>query len=176
MKTNRMKKYFLLLSLIFISTACVQFSSVVDKAQRITPYTNVLVIIPYNWDTEIFSDRLKLSIEERFKVDNKKVEVILAKKEKEKLALNEFSDTEARINATIAKDNKDLILIFKPTYLGYGNGTLQKVTYMVTAKDIQTKKEVWKGEFTLHSTFGPSAYAKNIVLKIYDQLKKDQVI
>jgi hypothetical protein len=94
----------------------------------------------------------------------------------DELKLNSAADIDAKINAVIASDNKDLILIFSPTKMKFYNGGLQSATYLITGTDLETSKEVWKAEFTSTSSFGPSLFADKAATSIYDKLKADKVI
>jgi hypothetical protein len=172
-----MKKYPLVLALFLVSSCGVQLKSVVDQSLD-TPYMNTLVVIPYeNGITRNFSNVLKEKIAEKFAAANKKVEIILIEQaRKNELKLNNSADVNAKINSAIARDNKDLILIFRPTRMQFYNGGLQSATYLITGTDIKSKKEVWKAEFTSSSSFGPAMFAEKAATTIYDKLKMDGVI
>lgn len=173
-----MKKYLLTTLIIATLSSCgVQIKSVVDKSSFTNPYSNPLIVIPYeNGVTRNFTDLMKQKIEEKFRADNRKVEILLVEQSRSDLKLNSSADIDAKINAAISSDNKDLILIFKPTKMQFYNGGLQSATYLITGTDLKSRREVWKAEFTSSSSFGPSLFADKAATSIYEKLKLDNVI
>ncbi|MGE0588170.1 MAG: hypothetical protein AB7O48_06315 [Cyclobacteriaceae bacterium] len=162
---------------MLLASCGVQINSVVDKTAVATPYLNPLIVIPYeNGITANFTSLMKQKIEEKFKADSRKVEVLLVQQSRSELKLNSSTDIDAKINATIASDNKDLIIIFRPTKMQFYNGGLQSATYLITGTDLKSRKEVWKAEFTSSSSFGPSLFADKAATSIYEKLKVDRVI
>ena len=139
-------------------------------------YENPLLVIPYENQTLNFSNSLKRNLEEVFSINNQKVEVLLVKVGRGELTLNSNDATEVQINNSIVKDNKDLIIVFKPDQLQYYNGGLQSASYQLVGTDLQSKREVWKANFGSSGTFGPSTFAKASATKIYSQLKADGVL
>lgn len=173
-----MNKYLLAtLIVVSVSSCGIQIKSVVDKSVNTNAYSNPLIVIPYeNGVTKNFASLLKQKIEEKFRTDNRKVEILLVEQSRNELKLNSTADINARINAAISSDNKDLILVFRPTKLQFYNGGLQSATYIITGTDLKSKKEVWKAEFTSGSSFGPSLFADKASTSIYEKLKTDGVI
>ena len=173
-----MNRYLLTtLILVFLSSCGVQIKSVVDNSVTTNTYSNPLIVIPYeNGVTKNFTNLLKQKIEEKFRNDNRKVEILLVEQSRNELKLNSTADIDAKINAAISSDNKDLILIFRPTKMQFYNGGLQSATYLITGTDLKSRKEVWKAEFSSSSSFGPSLFADKAATSIYDKLKLDRVI
>ena len=162
---------------VALSSCGVQIKSVVDKSVTTNSYLNPLIVIPYeDGVTRNFTDLVKRKIEEKFRADNRKVEILLVEQSRSELKLNSTADIEAKINAAISSDNKDLILIFKPTKMQFYNGGLQSATYLITGTDLKSRKEVWKAEFTSSSSLGPSLFADKAATSIYEKLKLDRVI
>lgn len=172
-----MKKYFLILLVTMLASACgVQIKSVVDHSIT-DSYKNPLIVIPFeNGVTRNFTSTLKQKIEEKFKAENRKIEILLVEQNRNELKLNSSTDINAKINSAISADSKDLILIFRPTKLQFYNGGLQSATYLITGTDVKTRKEIWKAEFTSSSSFGPSLFAEEASRTIYEKLKSDKVI
>jgi len=173
-----MNKYLLTTLVLVTLTSCgVQIKSVVDKSTTTNPYANTLIVIPFeDGVTRNFASILKQKIEEKFRADNRKVEILLVEQSRSELKLNSTADIDAKINAAILRDNKDLILIFRPTKMQFYNGGLQSATYLITGMDLKSKREIWKAEFSSSSSFGPSLFADKAATSIYEKLKLDQVI
>jgi hypothetical protein len=173
-----MKKTITFLLTIILLTSCgVSIKSVVDSSAIKEPYKNPLIVIPFEkYSTRNFSEKLKEKLEEEFNNENKKVEFLLVEQKSEKLALNENDDVNSKIDNAIRVDQKDIILIFKPTNLSYYNGGLQSATYKLTGIDVNTKKEVWKATFNSSSSFGPALFAEKSAQKIFEKLKTDKVL
>jgi hypothetical protein len=174
-----MKRYLLttLVIVVALSSCGVQIKSVVDKSVTANSYSNPLIVIPYESGvTGNFTDLMKRKIEEKFRADNRKVEVLLVEQNRNEIKLNATAEIDAKINAAISSDNKDLILIFKPTKMQFYNGGLQSATYLITGTDLKSRKEVWKAEFTSSSSVGPSLFADKAATTIYERLKQDRVI
>lgn len=173
-----MNRYLLTtLILVALSSCGVQIKSVVDKSVTTTPYSNPLIVIPYESGiTKNFTSLLKQKIEEKFRTDNRKVEILLVEQSRSELKLNSTADINAKIDSAISSDNKDLILIFRPTKMQFYNGGLQSATYLITGTDLKSRREVWKAEFSSSSSFGPSLFADKVATSIYDKLKLDSVI
>jgi hypothetical protein len=162
---------------VALSSCGVKIKSVVDKSVSTNPYSNLLIVIPYeNGVTKNFTNLMKEKIEEKFRADNRKVEILLVEQSRSELKLNSTADIDAKINAAISRDNKDLIVIFRPTKMQFYNGGLQSATYLLTGMDLKSRKEVWKAEFTSSSSFGPSLFADKAATSIYEKLKLDRVI
>lgn len=171
-----MKNILTLLLIFFTLTSCgVTLHSVVDSSLT-EKYNNPLIVIPYEGQTRSFSNNLKSNLEETFSSENQKVEVILYKISNTELTLNSQNASESSINSTIVNDQKDIIIVFKPVRLQYYNGGLQRAEYQLIGTDIETKKEVWKANFSSSGSFGPSTFAKAAASKIYTQLKADGVL
>jgi hypothetical protein len=175
---SRMRRFLLnTLIVVAVSSCGVEIKSVVDRSATRNSYSNPLIVIPYeNGVTRNFTDLMKQRIEEKFRADNRKVEILLVEQSRGELKLNSTADIDAKINAAISSDNKDLIVIFKPTQMQFYNGGLQSATYMITATDLNSRKEVWKAQFTSSSSVGPSLFAKKAATTIYEKLKLDKVI
>lgn len=172
-----MKKYFLVLFTTLLVSGCgVEIKSVVDNSSGNAPYKNPLIVIAYNDDTKNFTNLLKQKIEDKFKVDKNRVEIITFARSKKELELNSSDDINDKINTAMMNDSKDLILFFNPTKLEFYNSGLQSATYVITGKDTKTRREVWKAEFTSSSSFGPSLFAEKAATKIYEKLKMDHII
>lgn len=173
-----MKKLITFSLIIFLITSCgVSIKSVVDSSAINEPYKNPLIVIPYEkYSTRNFSDKLKEKLEIEFTNANKKVEFLLVEQGREKLALNQNDDVNSKINNAVLTDQKDIVLIFKPTNLSYYNGGLQSATYELTGIDAITKKEVWKATFNSNSSFGPALFAEKSAKTIFEKLKTDKVL
>jgi hypothetical protein len=171
-----MRKIFTLAIAILILSGCgVTLQSVVQTELAKT-YNNPLIIIPIEYRTDYFANNLKRNFEEIFVMNNKKVEIFLIKISKEELALNSNDGNEIKINNAIAQDKKDLILVFKPVKLEYYSGSLQSASYQITGIDTDTKREVWKANFSSSGSFGPSTFAKTSVQKIFQKLRDDKIL
>jgi hypothetical protein len=173
-----MKQYITVFLTFILLTSCgVSIDSVVDSAAIKEPYKNPLVVIPYEkYSTRNFSEKLEEKLQIEFDNHNKKVEFLLVERASEKLALNQNENVNSKINNAIIRDQKDIVLIFKPTNLSYYNGGLQSATYQLTGIDVATKKEVWKAEFNSSSSFGPALFAEKSAKVIYEKLKADKVL
>jgi hypothetical protein len=171
-----MRKIFTVAIAILMFSSCgVTLQSVVQTELAKT-YNNPLIVIPFEYQTEYFTNNLKRNFKEVFDLNNKKVEILLIEISKEELALNSNDGNEIKINNAIMQDKKDLILIFKPVKLQYYNGGLQSASYQITGIDLETKREVWKANFSSSGSFGPSTFAKTSVQKIYQKLKDDKIL
>ena len=172
-----MKKMLSFLLLISLSSCGVSIKSVVDDNVSKETHKNSLIIIPFEkFVTKNFVENFKEEIELLFKQNNKKVEIILFEKSKKELQLNENSEIDQQINSSINNDNKDLLIIFKPSNLSFYNGALQSLTYEIVAIDTKTKKEIWKAEFNSNSSFGPALFSKKSAKIIYDKLLIDKIL
>ncbi|WJJ97869.1 hypothetical protein [Algibacter luteus] len=165
-----------LTSIILISCG-VSIKSVVDSSAIKEPYSNPLIVIPFEKNsTRNFSEKLEEKLEIEFNNDNKKVEFLLVEQGSQKLALNQNDDVNSKIDNAVRTDQKDIVLIFKPTNLSYYNGGLQSATYQLTGIDVTTKKEVWKATFNSNSSFGPALFAEKSAKTIFEKLKTDKVL
>lgn len=172
-----MKKIIALLLIITLNSCGVSIKSVVDHNLIKEPYKNTLIVIPFEKSvTKNFVDNIKEEIEILFKQNNKKVEIILFDKTKKELQLNDNKEIEQQINASINTDNKDLLIIFKPSNLSFYNGALQSLTYEIVAIETISKKEVWKAEFNSNSSFGPALFSKKSAKTIYNKLLTDKIL
>ena len=172
-----MKKItFLFLITILFSSCGVSIKSVVDSSAIKEPYKNPLIVIPYEYSTKNFSERLEEKLEEVFDENQQKIDIVLFERNKKELTLNEDNNLDQIISNSINKDNKDLLLIFRPTNLEYYNGGIQSATYELVGIDTKTKKEVWKASFNSSSSFGPALFAEKSAKKIYEKLKMDKVL
>ena len=173
-----MKKYLIATVLLIIVNGCgVEIKSVVENSTTRDPFTNPLIVIPYEiGKTKAFTAQLTNKIEEKFKLENKKVEILLVEQNRDDLTLNSSDDINTKINMHILQDKKDLILVFKLTHLQYYNNELHSVTYIITGTDLKTKKEIWKAEFSSTSSWGPALFAEKSAISIYEQLKADRVL
>ena len=173
-----MKKNIILGVIILLLSSCgVTLQSVVDNNLTKT-YDNPLLVIPYEKHRTLnFSNNLKKNIEEIYSVNNEKVEVILIEQSsKADLTLNSTNDGEMKINNAITEDGKDIIIVFKPLNLQYYNNALQSISYQLIGTDIETRREVWKANFSSSGSFGPSTFARASAQKIYQQLKDDRIL
>ena len=161
--------------IILFSSCGVKLQSVVQSGLT-NVYENPLLVILYGENqTWFFSNDLKNTLEETFSLNHQKVEILLIETSKNKLVLNATDDIEMQINNVIKRDNKDLVIIFKPVRLGYSNGGLQSASYQLIGVDVGTKREVWKADFSSSGSFGPSTFAKASAQKIYQKLKEDRI-
>ncbi|WP_298544801.1 hypothetical protein [uncultured Aquimarina sp.] len=101
---------------------------------------------------------------------------MLNQQKRTSLTLNHKNSIDQTIENKILSDQKDLLLIFKPTDLFFYEGALQKATYEIVGVDTQTKKEIWKANFSSASSFGPALFAEKSVQKIYNKLITDQIL
>lgn len=173
-----MKKLFASgLIILFFSSCGVTLKSIVEKDLP-QSYSNPLIVFPCVKSTEIFAYKLKDHFEDIFNANGKKIEMYLfsTTPRKKELTLNEENVIDKEINERIQNGNKDLLILFKPIELFYYNSGLQSASYEITGIDVVTHKEVWKAEFKSTSSFGPSVFAKLGVKKIFEQLKKDQIL
>ncbi|MDP4208048.1 MAG: hypothetical protein Q8928_04455 [Bacteroidota bacterium] len=175
-----MKKFFVLsLTVLLLSGCGVTLNSVVQKDLTKT-YKNTLVILPFEKHrTETFTDNLKRNLEETFTSNNQKIEVLLIEADdRDALKLNANDGNETLINNAVSRDKKDLVIFFKPVSLEYYNGyQLQAASYQLIGIDIETKKEVWKANFTSRGgSLGPSLFAKTSAQKIFQQIKADKIL
>jgi hypothetical protein len=53
---------------------------------------------------------------------------------------------------------------------------LQSASYQIIGIDLETKREVWKANFSSSGSFGPSTFAKSATQKIYQKLKDDKIL
>jgi hypothetical protein len=173
-----MKKQITFFLITILLTSCgVSIKSVVDSSAIEKPYDNPLIVIPYEkGSTRNFTNQLKEKIEIEFDVAKKPVEIFIFEKQNNGLTLNANSGIDKKINDAIINDQKDLLLIFKPTNLQYYNGGLQSATYELVGIDTQTKKEVWKATFNSSSSFGPAMFAVKSAKTIFEKLKTDKVL
>ena len=173
-----MKKQITLFLITILLTSCgVSIKSVVDSSAIEKPYENTLIVIPYEkGSTRNFSNKLKEKIELEFKAEQKRVEVFIFEKESNGLTLNANSGIDRKINDAILNDQKDLLLVFKPTNLQYHNGGLQSATYELVGIDTKSKKEVWKATFNSSSSFGPAMFAEKSAKTIFEKLKTDKIL
>jgi hypothetical protein len=171
-----MRKYFTLVFAILILSSCgVTLESVV-QTEVSKKYDSPLIVIPFEYRTGYFANKLKSNFEEIFAMNNIKVEILLVEISKEELALNSSNGNEIRINNAITQDKKDIVIIFKPVKLQYYNGELQSASYQITGIDCDTKREVWKANFSSSGSFGPSTFAKLSAQKIFQKLRDDKVL
>jgi hypothetical protein len=176
-KLKKMKKIIAVLLFTSLASCGVTIKSVVDNNSRIETFKNSLIVIPFEKGvTKNFVENFKEEIEQLFKQDNKKIEIILFEKSNKTLQLNENSDIDQQINFSINQDDKDLLIIFKPSNLAFYNGALQSLTYEIVAIETKSKKEVWKAEFNSNSSFGPALFAKKSAKTIYDKLLTDKIL
>ena len=163
-------------SVLFFVSCGVTIDSIVDN-NLAKSYNNPLMVIPYEkYQTGTFSANLKNNLEKTFSLNNRKIEVLLVASKEEELTLNAEDDISTKINQRINEDNKDIVILFKPTELQYYNGGLQKATYQIIAVDVMTEREVWKANFSSSGTFGPSTFAQASAEKIYQKLRMDNII
>lgn len=173
-----MKKLISIFLIAVLLTSCgVSIKSVVDSSAINEPYKNPLIVIPYEkYSTSNFSEKLKEKLEIEFNNENKKFEFLLVEQKSKKLALNQNDNVNSEIDNAIRTDQKDIVLIFKPTNLSYYNGGLQSATYELTGIDVLTKKEVWKATFNSNSSFGPALFAEKSAKIIFEKLKADKIL
>jgi hypothetical protein len=171
-----MKAIALLFALLLLESCGVPLKSIVDNSSTRVPYENPLIVIPYQRETKHLAKKLKENFESLFALEQKKVDVYLLETRKGELKLNETDDSVTKINQTIQQDNKDLILVFKPTNLFFQNGGLASVTYQIVANDTRSAREVWKATFISRGTFGPASSSAKSSRSIYDRLKLDKVL
>lgn len=171
-----MKKIITLLLFASILTSCgVTINSVAEDSAH--TYSNPLVIIPYKkYGPKNFSNQLKKKIESHFRENETNVEVLVFQLPGNELKLNSENEIDEKIKATIADDEKDLLLVVQPTNLVYMNGTIQVADYQLSGLDTQTGNEVWKANFRSRSGLGPSLFANKTAKVIYKQLKEDKVL
>lgn len=167
----------ILLSAILFISCTTTIKSVVDKDAIKHPYKNPLMVIPFEKGITLkFCDKLKERLEFYIKTDSTKVEIFLSEQKKKELALNNKSEIDEKINNAIQADNKDLIVIFKPTHYVFSNGSITSVTYEIAAIDVTTKKEVWKSELTSGGSFGIATLADKSAKLIYERLSGEGVL
>lgn len=174
-----MKKiYLLVLIAVLFSSCAVQIESVVDNSLFEKPYTNPLIVLSYdNYNIQRFSNELKENLELQFKAENKKVEVRDFNLMGSALSLNARKGVNQEINDILSNDNKDLLLVFKPTDITLENGGYRVFTYQLTGIDVNSKKEVWKANFTAtRGNFGAAKMAEQASEIIYEKLKTDKVL
>lgn len=171
-----MKQIFLFTALVFVLSGCgVTLDSVVDNNLS-KHYENPLLVIPYSEESFNFSKNLKYNIEGVFSQNKQKAEVLLIAIQKEELKLNNNNKNDALISNKVMSDSKDLVVMFRPQKLQYSNGSLQTASYQLVGIDVDTKREVWKANFSSSGSFGPSTFAKKSAEKIYLQLREDGVL
>jgi hypothetical protein len=151
--------------------------SVVDYESLKEPYSNPLIVIPFeNGITKNFVTVLSKRIEEKFAADSTQVEIITFEKKNNELSLNTNTDIVKRVNKRVSEDGKDIVLLFQPTKMIYQNGMLQTAKYIISGTDTKTNKEIWKAEFTSQSAYGPSLFAEKAAKSFYDKLKIDKIL
>ncbi len=173
-----MKKIFTLILLSIFLTSCgVSIESVVDRSVK-QPFNHPLVIMLYDKDNlDVFTYKLRRELSAYFKNDEKQVRFILHENGNDKLTLNDRnSNIDSKINEAIVEGKRDLLLIFKPTNLSYTNGGLIAVNYQIIGINTHTKKEVWKANFDVNSSFGPSSATEKVAKAIFNKLKEDQIL
>ncbi|MGC4023458.1 MAG: hypothetical protein QM734_16670 [Cyclobacteriaceae bacterium] len=173
-----MRKCFLTTLIVAVLSSCgVQIKSIADGSVAAYPYSNPLIVIPFESGvTKNFTSLLKTKIEDRFKADNRKVEILLVEQKQDEFKLNSTTDINTKINVVTSSNNKDLVLIFMLTKMQFFNGVLRSVTYQITGRDLRSKKEVWKAEFTSNSSFGQAVFIDKAATRIYEKLKLDKVL
>lgn len=172
-----MKKNIILGVILLFSSCGVTLQSVVDN-NLVKTYDNPLFVILYEKNRTLnFTNNLKKNLEEIYSINNEKVELLLIEQSsKYDLTLNSIENVEMKINNAITKDGNDIVIVFIPVNLQYYNNTLHSITYQLVGTDIETKREVWKANFSSYGSFGPSTLAKASAQKIYRQLKIDRIL
>lgn len=176
-----MKAHFssLLVFLVFaLFTNCSSsINTVVDRNELKHPFKKPLVVILYNPEiTKNFCEKLKEKFETYLQQDSKKAEFILVKIHKKDLALNETDSTSIKINQSIQNNNNDVVIIFKPTHYTFSNGSLGEISYLITAVDVNTQKEVWKATLSSTSSFGMNGVTEKTATLVYGRLVGEGVI
>lgn len=179
-KTGSVRKAIILpLAMLILSSCGATLKSIVDS-NLTKPYVNPLIVIPYDRSqgTRFWTKSLKLHLERVFTANNQNVEVIALEGSRSPLALNSGPERELNqmINDKIAEDNKDLIIYFKPLRAEFYNNSLQSVSYEIVGTDVESKREVWKANFSASGSFGPSVFAESSAKKIFERLRNDRVI
>ena len=167
-----------ILAMTLLANCGVSSRSVVDREAIKEPYKNPLIVIPYDKGAvQKFSLKLKENIENDFMKDSKKVEVILFESPKKELELNTNNEIDDKINSSVQSNNKDLVIIFKPTNYSYYNGSLESATYEIVAMDAKTRKEVWKCKLTTKVTIvGLSTMGQKSAKVFYDKVTAEGVL
>lgn len=171
-----MRKYLIAVFACSVMGCGVKIQSVVDRSLT-APYSNPLVLILYDVEeARNFSSLLKDKIGEVFKANNQIVQVSLVEQNSSQLKLNSVDEVDRKVSAAVALDNKDLVLILRPTRISMGDFGPVSSTYVISGTDLKSKREVWKAEFTTTSSFGPSLFAEKTALSIYKKLKSDRIL
>lgn len=99
-----MNRYFLLSLLALAIQSCVPpILSVVDYESLKEPYSNPLIVIPFeNGITKNFVTVLSKRIEEKFAADSTQVEIITFEKKNNELSLNTNTDIVKRVNKRVS--------------------------------------------------------------------------
>jgi hypothetical protein len=176
-----MKTYLssLLVFLVFtLFTNCSNsIKTIVDRNELKQPFKNPLMVILYNPEiTKNFCVKLKERFEVYLQQDSKKADFILVKIHKKELALNETDSTNIKIDQSIQNNNTDVVIIFKPTHYTFDNGGLGEISYLITAIDVKSKKEVWKATLTSTSSFGMNGVTEKTATLVYGRLVGEAVI
>jgi hypothetical protein len=152
-------------------------NTVVDRNELKQPFKNALMVILYNPEiTKNFCEKLKERFEVFLQQDSKKADFILVKIHKKELALNETDSTGIKVDQSIQNNNNDVVIIFKPTHYTFGNNGLGEISYLITAIDVKTKKEVWKATLTSTSSFGMNGVTDKTATLVYGRLVGEGVI
>lgn len=171
------KSIILTFTAILLSSCGASIHSIVDHNAIIKPFENPLVVIPYeNYKAFTFSNMLKNKVESKFQTEGQKVEILFLEQQNQSLSLNANDSFEDKINYAIIDDDKDIVIIFRPTNLRYLDGRLQSISYEIVGIETVTFKEVWKANLSSSSSLGPSLFADKCAELVYNKLKIDGVL
>lgn len=172
------KLLFLFLAPLLLTGCAVQIESIVDNSLIKQPYKNPLVVIPYeDYSIKEFSNNLKENLEVEFKGDQRKIEVLAIELTGTSLTLNANKRIDQEVQNSMSNDPKDLLLVFQPTDIEFSEGGYRVFTYQITGIDTNSKKEVWKANFTAtRGNFGAAKMAEQSARMIYEKLITDKVL
>ncbi len=168
----------LTLSVFALFASCSSsINTVVDRNELKQPYKTPLMVILYNPSiSKSFCEKLKEKFELYLQQDAKKANFILVRIQKKELALNEEDSTGIKVDQSIQNNDNDVVIIFKPTHYTFENGGLGEISYLITAIDVKTKKEVWKATLTSKSSFGMNGVTDKTATLVYGRLVGEGVI
>ena len=176
MKTH-ISSLLVMLAFTLFTSCSSTINTVIDRNELKQPFKNPLMVILYNPEiTKSFCEKLKEKFETYLQQDSKKADFILVKIHKKELALNDTDSTAFKVEQSIQNNNSDVVIIFKPTHYTFENGGLGEISYLITAIDVATKKEVWKATLTSKSSFGMNGVTDKTATLVYGRLVGEGVI
>ena len=178
-------KYALLISIIVLFNACsVTVDSMIDKSNANKPYRNILIVLPVEKSSlRDFTGQLKQNMENNFKADNKKVEIIYHELSTSSNSKDIFRDIKKSYNTLINDDRKDLVVVFQPLNQNNSESVGDKEgnrkgfrSFKIVATDTKTNTDPWIASINSSNVISKKSFAKKSADLLFQKLKTDGII